>query len=351
MNKLVLSIIFSVLLVIWLASGADVERQIGTQLVAPSTVFQVDSFASEAQLHQRSVTIRGRIDADKSVVLRSKIAGQVVATYFREGESVAEGDVICELELGDREIAAERAASAVRLAEIEYRGSLQLRSGGLQSELAMANAEDRLAAARLAKQQADLALEYTKIRAPFDGIVESLHAEKGAYLRPADVCAQILDVTPFIFSGLVSEDVVRFLAPGDQGRVLVEGLEAQTAQLRFVAHQADQVTRNYQVEAIIQNEQTTSVRAGLTAALTIPLNELLAHRIPASIISLDANGQLRVKAINDQSEVVYYFVDLIDETREGLWVTGLPDRVRLITTGSEFVAEGDVVDYRIGESN
>jgi multidrug efflux system membrane fusion protein len=133
--------------------------------------------------------------------------------------------------------------------------------------------------------------------------------------------------------------------------VLVEGLEAQAAQLRFVAHQADQVTRNYQVEAIIQNEQTTSPRAGLTAALTIPLNELLAHRIPASIISLDANGQLRVKAINDQSEVVYYFVDLVDETREGLWVTGLPDRVRLITTGSEFVAEGDVVDYRIGESN
>ena len=351
MNKLVLSIIFSVLLVIWLASGADIERQIGTQLVAPSAVFQVDSFASEAQLHQRSVTLRGRIDADKSVMLRSKISGQVVSTYFREGEAVAEGDVICELELGDREIAAERAASAVRLAEIEYRGSLQLRSGGLQSELAMANAEDRLAAARLAKQQADLALEYTKIRAPFDGIVESLNAEKGAYLRPADVCAQILDVTPFIFSGLVSEDVVRFLAPGIEGQVRVEGLEPRTAQLRFVAHQADQVTRNYQVEAIIEDEQTSAVRAGLTAALTIPLNELLAHRIPSSIISLDANGQLRVKAINEPNEVVYYFVDLVDETREGIWVTGLPDRVRLITTGSEFVAEGDVVDYRIGESN
>lgn len=351
MNKLVLSIIFSVLLVIWLASGADIERQIGTQLVAPSAVFQVDSFASEAQLHQRSVTLRGRIDADKSVVLRSKISGQVVSTYFREGEAVAEGDVICELELGDREIAAERAASAVRLAEIEYRGSLQLRSGGLQSELAMANAEDRLAAARLAKQQADLALEYTKIRAPFGGIVESLNAEKGAYLRPADVCAQILDVTPFIFSGLVSEDVVRFLAPGIEGQVRVEGLEPRTARLRFVAHQADQVTRNYQVEAIIEDEQTSAFRAGLTAALTIPLNELLAHRIPSSIISLDANGQLRVKAINEQNEVVYYFVDLVDETREGIWVTGLPDQVRLITTGSEFVAEGDVVDYRIGESN
>jgi len=341
-----ISAIFSVILIVWLASGVGNERVLSEPLLPPTEAFQVSSFISEAQSHRRNLTLRGRIEVDKSIVLRSKVAGEVVRTPFREGDLVESGDVICELEVGERDAALVRAQSAVKLAEIDFEAAQQLNRDGLQSRIALARAEDQLAAARLAERQARLALEYTKIRAPFDGVVETLRAEHGSYLRPGDHCALLLDVTPLVFAGLASEDYVSYLHASQPGVVSVSGLGSFSAELRFVSQQADDITRNYLVESVISVNETSPLRAGLTAAMTIPLDEVRAHLVPASIISLDAQGGLRVKAVNDDNRVVYFPIDLVDETQEGLWVVGLPDRIRLVTVGSEFVAEGDEVIVR-----
>ena len=53
---------------------------------------------------------------------------------------------------------------------------------------------------------------------------------------------------------------------------------------------------------------------------------------------------LGVRAIDQDNRVVFYAVDVIEDTPEGAWVTGLPSAVNLITVGQEFVLVGQLVD-------
>ncbi len=50
-----------------------------------------------------------------------------------------------------------------------------------------------------------------------------------------------------------------------------------------------------------------------------------------------------VRAVDARNKVVFYPVTIVQDAREGMYVTGLPLKVDIITTGQEFVKSGDVV--------
>ena len=46
---------------------------------------------------------------------------------------------------------------------------------------------------------------------------------------------------------------------------------------------------------------------------------------------------------------MFYPVKIIDDTGDGVWLSGLPDRVDVITVGQEFVRAGDNVRTKPAE--
>lgn len=86
------------------------------------------------------------------------------------------------------------------------------------------------------------------------------------------------------------------------------------------------------------------MRAGITAEIIVPGQEVLAHRIPSSIIALNDKGTVGVRTVTDEGRVAFQPVQLIDDTPEGLWVAGLPDKVTIITVGQDYVIEGQQVE-------
>ncbi|MEX2409743.1 MAG: efflux RND transporter periplasmic adaptor subunit, partial [Rhodovibrionaceae bacterium] len=55
------------------------------------------------------------------------------------------------------------------------------------------------------------------------------------------------------------------------------------------------------------------------------------------------DGAIGVKLVGPNNVVVFHPVEILENTSEGLWVTGLPETVTLITVGQEFVIEGETV--------
>ncbi len=49
------------------------------------------------------------------------------------------------------------------------------------------------------------------------------------------------------------------------------------------------------------------------------------------------------RAVDASNKVVFYPVNIVQDAREGMYVTGLPLKVDVITTGQEFVKAGDTV--------
>ena len=78
----------------------------------------------------------------------------------------------------------------------------------------------------------------------------------------------------------------------------------------------------------------------------VPLREVLAHLIPSYLISLNDEGELGVKILKDR-EVKFSNIQIVEDTIEGLWVTGLPKKATVITVGQEYVINGQVVNAEI----
>ena len=69
-----------------------------------------------------------------------------------------------------------------------------------------------------------------------------------------------------------------------------------------------------------------------------------AHKIPPSVLTLQDDGTVGVKTIDENNKVVFYPIKKEIDTIDGMWVSGLPDEVKLIITGQEYITVGQTVE-------
>jgi multidrug efflux system membrane fusion protein len=65
--------------------------------------------------------------------------------------------------------------------------------------------------------------------------------------------------------------------------------------------------------------------------------------VPRSIITLSEEGVLGLRVVGADNVARFAGVELIDDTAEGLVVTGVPDGVRIIVSGQDLVRDGETV--------
>ena len=78
----------------------------------------------------------------------------------------------------------------------------------------------------------------------------------------------------------------------------------------------------------------------------LPGEAVMAHRVSPSLFTLNDAGALGLRTIDRENRVEFHPVAILEDSPDGAWVTGLPERARLITVGHEFVTEGQIVDAR-----
>jgi multidrug efflux system membrane fusion protein len=84
--------------------------------------------------------------------------------------------------------------------------------------------------------------------------------------------------------------------------------------------------------------------SGLTAEITLHSEPVDAVILPRSVVTLSEAGDLGIRAADKDNKVVFYPIDLIDDTTHGLVLGGIPADARIIVAGQELVTEGDVVN-------
>jgi multidrug efflux system membrane fusion protein len=66
------------------------------------------------------------------------------------------------------------------------------------------------------------------------------------------------------------------------------------------------------------------------------------HLLPQSVLTLNDEGVLGIRSVED-GVAAFHEVTIVSDTRDGVWVTGLPETVEIITIGQEFVVDGQAV--------
>lgn len=320
--------------------GANVgERADETLLVRTLQISEQD--------YTQQIRIRGRTQAFRHVMVRAEEPGRIVSQPVARGARVSAGDVLCELAIDARDTNLAEARGRLEQAQFEYKAALDLQARGLQSDVVVAQLNAAVASAEAAVSRAELSLERTKLRAPFDGIVETRSVELGDLLNLGAVCASVLDDSPMLLIGLVPEQLVSVLSVGSQvSAELVNGRRVNGT-VSYLARVADTNSRSYRIEVEVANSGS-DIREGITAELLVDAQQLRAHKIPASALTLDDAGEVGVKTLDQNNSVQFQRIDIIgdsaNELNPGVWVTGLSGETTLITIGQEIVFPGQRVE-------
>ena len=342
-------------LLIWLLSGLLFgESEItnhptlaeqGSGVVSPAgaAMTRVRARVSQAQLRTRFLVLRGRTESKRSVEVKAEIAGKIVNRPVERGGVVKRGALLCELAVDDRAASVSEAKASLVEAKIEYEGSLKLKEQGLQSQTAIARSSARLESARAQLRRMELNMERTLITAPFDGVVEELQMNVGDYAAPGAICATLLDLDPMLITADVTEAEVENLSQGDKvAGATSTGLEIDGT-LTFVGKQSDPVTRTYPVEITVDNSDY-HLRSGLTSTVRISLDEVSAHLVSPALFTLNDQGEFGLRVVEEDNRVGFVAIKVIEDADQGVWVTGLPRTVSLITVGQEYVLAGQSID-------
>jgi multidrug efflux system membrane fusion protein len=295
-----------------------------------------------AEQRRATLTIRGQTEALRKVEVKSETAGTVSATPAEKGQTVATGDILCQLKVDAREAMLAQARAQMKQRELEYQASKSLAEKGFRSDTAVAGDKAQYEAAKAQVEQMEQEMENTRMRAPFDGVVDDRRVDVGDYMQPGAVCAVVIDQDPFLVVGQVSERDVAAIKQGDTGVAKLITGERVSGTVRFISRAADPRTRTFRIELEVPNPDG-AIRDGVTAEILIEGASVLAHKISPAILGLDDRGVLGVRILDEQGIVRFVPVTIIADGNDGVWVTGLPEKVTVITVGQEFVSPGQKV--------
>lgn len=289
------------------------------------------------------VTVRGRTKAERKVVVRAETSGTVAATPAELGAQVASGEVLCRLNVDARSAQLAEARAGFAKADLDYQAATKLGADGFRSETAVAAAKAVRDQSAAQLERAQIELSNTNISSPFDGVYEMRMAEVGDFLKVGDPCATVIQRSPFLVVGAVSERDVSKIKKGDRGSAQLATGETVDGVVRFVAASADPATRTFEVELQVPNEDG-ALRDGVTADFKVYAQESSAHKVPRASLVLNDEGEVGVRTVGADGVVAFEPVRLIGESPSGVWVGGLRADVRLIVRGQGYVSAGQKVD-------
>ncbi|MBC6443800.1 MAG: efflux RND transporter periplasmic adaptor subunit [Rhodobacteraceae bacterium] len=321
-------------------AGVEQEDDIAETKIRDETkpAVAVVAMKSSARPVTRSIILRGKTEAWRLVDVKAETTGAVVSRPLRKGTMVEESAILCRLDSGTKDASLAEAKARLAEAKAKNRVSAELVERGYAAETTAIARVAALEAAQASVKRAEKEIEQLTIKAPFFGHLESDTAEFGALLQPGMTCARVIQLDPIKLVGFATEQQVRGLTDDAlAGARLIDGREV-LGRISFIARSADPLTRTFRVEITVPNDDLL-IRDGASAEIYIGLAGDVGHLIPQSALTLDDSGRLGVRII-EKDTAMFKPVTIVNESSDGIWITGLGDTADIILLGQEYVTDG-----------
>lgn len=287
--------------------------------VAPETVGDVAVITAQNAPVPDIIEAVGTVRAAESSTLAAQMMGNIVQMRAHEGDRVQRGQVLALLDESQPRAALDRATAAdaasqqevlaaesdLALAEGTFRryetlyqrksvspqefDEIKARYQGTQARRDMARSGQ--SQARAALQQARTAFSYTRIVAPFDGLVTEKRADVGTLASPGMPIFAVENPRHYRLEASVNESDLRFLRKSMEVFVLVDAIDDRTLKGRVVelVPAADPGSRSFLVK--VELGPDPALRSGLFGRVRFPRGERSALLIPKSAVV--ERGQLQ----------------------------------------------------------
>lgn len=339
-------------LIFWLMSGVMSDNAVPIEPAKPliETAASTDRFTVivetlTAETHTNNIRLQARTEADKVVTVAAETNGVIARLPVEKGAFVQTGQLICAIDVGARKAQLDQARANRDARKIEFTAAEQLLAKGHTSKSQLAASRAAYDAAIAGVQAALVEYNRTKITAPFDGILDKQPVKVGKFLSVGQPCGTVIDKDPLLVVAHVAENQVSSVTVGSRGTARLATGETVTGMVRYIAETPNAATRTFRLELEVANKDLL-LRDGISAELDLEAGDVLATRIPQSVLTLGDNGKLGVRVV-DNGRVAFREVTVIADDRNGALVTGLSVIEKVIVQGGEYTRDGREVDFEM----
>lgn len=293
--------------------------------------------------HNRVIRVSGVTTPDKRTTLATRSAGILGDLKVKKGDRVRAGDVVLVLEGAEKQAMVDTAKALLDQREKEAENIERLVKNGISPTTQSDSARSALASARSQLEAAQADLDRLTVVAPFSGVIDKVMVEEGSWLPSGEAAAVLLQLDPVVALGEVSEREISYVSVGSEADVRLISGDTVSGTVRHVSLEATSGTRTFPIEVAIANPDNR-IPAGMTAEIMIKSEAVTAVRLPRSVVTLDAAGNLGLRILNADSTVGFVPIDLIDDSPAGLVLGGVPQNAKIIVAGQDLVSDGETVN-------
>lgn len=306
------------------------------------------------------------INSFQNVEIRSKVKGFVEDIYLDEGQKVKKGQILFKLNSKEYEQHVHKAEAAIqstlaelRASEIEVENTKKLFDKNIvsKSELDLITTKvninkAKVNEARVAKEQAILHVEFTKIKAPFDGLINRIPNKKGSLIDEGTLLTSISNNESVYAYFSVSEiDYLDYVQSKSKNNTVTLSLANNSiypykGTIETTETEFNKETGNIAFRAKFPNPERLLKEGGTGKvlvkklyknAIIIPQKSTFEVQGNIYVYLVDKNNTVYSKKINPINRLSNYFVLDKDLTKED----------KIIYEGIQSIKTGDKVKFKL----
>ena len=308
-----------------------------------------------------SVSAVGAVEAFEEIQVTSRVTGVVEKVRFAEGQSVAAGQTLVEIEPRRFQLAVDAFAAAVEKARAalgEAQAGLARREKATHDNPGLipgeemetwrtrvATAKSEVRSAEGARDRAELDRRDAFVRAPAAGVLQTRTVRTGQYAQPGTVLATLIQRDPLLLRFDVPEREAAGLRPGMAAEFAgAPGEAPYRAVIKLVTTAADPNTRMVKVTAEVTDPRKATLRAGSFARVAVQMGtSSAAVVIPLTAVRPSEKGFLAY--VVDGGVAAERVLELGMHTADGMVEVkkGVQVGERLVVRGAEALRAGAAV--------
>lgn len=203
-----------------------------------------------------------RVEAERRVDVASKGSARCAALLVDEGDIVAQGDVLAELERAEAQALYDQSSVQVRQNMSTFELAKRQYDEGLGTKTDMDNAQYAYQQSVATLESQKLALENLTIRAPIDGVITTRTIQQGMLVSMGDVVFNIMDPSSYILTISPPEKELSRLKVGQEAEVRVDAYPGQVfeATIRRINPSVDPITGTIKVVLDFDDQTSGKLR-------------------------------------------------------------------------------------------
>jgi membrane fusion protein, multidrug efflux system len=298
-----------------------------------------------------------QIHSQRHIEVRALEGGYLEEILVKEGQAVKKGDLMFKIVPTLYQARLDAASAEAQLAQLEFENTQALSLKKVVSQREVALSQAKLAKAQAEAELAGAELNFTNVRAPFDGIVDRLHEQLGSLIEEGDDLTTLSDNSVmWVYFNVPEARYLEYMAGLDQHKqderivlVLANGSKfPQAGKIGAIEAQFNNETGNIPFRADFPNPDGL-LRHGQTGNVLIhrTMNNAIVIPQRATFEVLDK----RYVYVVGKDNVVHQCEIVVQKELEDIFVikSGLGVDDKIVLEGVQQVREGEKVEYEFRE--